>query len=53
MSEENCPAGHVVKGNQPGRVVVGAVGVMADARLEKCFASAQDAKVAVNGHRSD
>jgi len=52
ISEENCPASHLVKGNRPGRVVVEVVGVMAHARLEKCFASAQDAEVTVNGHRS-
>src|SRR5215212_2189977 len=53
ISEENCPASNLVEGNQPGRVVVGAVGVMADAHLEKCFTSVQDVKVAVNGRRSD
>jgi serine/threonine protein kinase len=52
ISEENCPASHLVKGNQPGRVVEEVVGVMAHASLEKCFASAQGAEVAVSGHRS-
>jgi serine/threonine-protein kinase len=53
VSEENCLVDHLVKGSQPGRVMVRAVDVMADAHLEKCFASAQDTEVAVNGHRSD
>jgi hypothetical protein len=52
ISEEKCPASHLVKSNQAGRVVVEVVGVMAHARLEKCFASAQGAEVAVNWHRS-
>ena len=53
ISEENCMASHLVKGNLPGRLVVEAVGVMADARWGKCVASVQDANVAVNRHRSD
>jgi eukaryotic-like serine/threonine-protein kinase len=53
VSEEGCPVDHLVKGTQPSRAMVRAVDVMADAHLEKCVASVQDAEVAVYGHRSD